>query len=63
VSGCTPPAEAPGGFREHDIRPFAGGMTLPSWTDVNAQLTSWVDRVNALGAQIAAGTAARGNSR
>jgi Fic family protein len=51
-------AEAPGGFREHEIRAFAGGMTPPSWTDVNAQLTSWVDRVNAFGADVAAGAVA-----
>jgi Fic family protein len=51
-------AEAPGGFREHDIHPFSGGMTPPSWTDVSAQLTSWVDRVNALGADISAGATA-----
>lgn len=48
------PAEAPGGFREHDIRPFSGGMTPPSWTDVKPQLTSWADRVNALGTDTAA---------
>jgi Fic family protein len=52
------PAEAPGGFREHDIRAFAGGMTPPSWTDVDAQLTSWVDRVSTVGAAIAAGAVA-----
>lgn len=53
-------AEAPGGFREHEIRAFSGGMTPPSWTDVNAQLTTWVDRVNALGADIAAPPVAPG---
>lgn len=47
------PAEQPGGFREHDIRPFSGAMLLPSWTDVSAQLTAWVDRVNAMGTKIA----------
>lgn len=52
------PAEAPGGFREHAIRAFAGGMTPPPWTDVNAQLTSWVDRVNTVGADVAAGAVA-----
>jgi Fic family protein len=50
------PAEAPGAFREHDIRPFAGGMTPPSWTRVSAELTAWVDRVNRLGADTTAGS-------
>ncbi len=48
-------AEAPGGFREHDIRPFAGGMTPPAWPDVSARLTTWVDTVNATGTAIASG--------
>ncbi|MDQ2836185.1 MAG: Fic family protein [Actinomycetota bacterium] len=48
-------AEAPGGFREHDLRPFAGGMVPPPWPDVSAQLTTWVDTVNAVGADITAG--------
>ena len=52
------PAEAPGGFREHDIRPFHGGMTPPSWTDVAARLTTWVDQANAVGAQITDGALA-----
>lgn len=26
--------EAPGSFREHDIEPFPGGMSPPSWVDV-----------------------------
>lgn len=47
--------EGPGGFREHDIRPFSGGMVPPSWIDVNAQLTDWADEVNAIGATIACG--------
>ena len=36
------PAEAPGGFREHDIRPFTGGMQPTPWPDVGAALTTWV---------------------
>lgn len=52
------PAETPGGFREHNIRPFAGGMAPPSWADVSAQLTAWVDEVNAFGASLAAGALA-----
>lgn len=47
--------EGPGGFREHDIRRFSGGMKPPPWTDVRAQLTTWIDRVNVLGAKVAAG--------
>ena len=35
------PSEGPGGFREHDIHPFPGGMTPPSWVDVGPQLDSW----------------------
>lgn len=41
-------AEAPGHYRQHDIQPFAGGMTPPSWTDVPAQLHDWVADVVAL---------------
>jgi hypothetical protein len=47
--------EEPGGFRKHDIRPFSGGMRPPPWTDVGAQLTSWVDDVNRAGVAIATG--------
>lgn len=47
--------EGPGGFREHDIRPFAGGMGPPSWTEVSAQVTDWVNRVNVIGAEVAGG--------
>lgn len=49
------PAEGPGNFREHDIHPFSGGMTPPPWPDVRAQITSWVDEVNAFGAEAASG--------
>ncbi len=31
--------ETPGSFREHDIYPFPGGMTPPSWVFVAAELT------------------------
>lgn len=34
--------EAPGGFREHDIHPFPGGMTPPTWTEVPAAMRDWV---------------------
>ncbi len=46
-------AEAPGGFREHDIRPFAGGMRPTPWPDVGAALTTWVDEVGELGRRVA----------
>jgi hypothetical protein len=36
------PKEAPGGFREHDIAPFSGGMTPPSWTEVPAAMRDWI---------------------
>lgn len=50
-------AESPGSFREHDIHPFAEGMTPPSWILVQSQVDSWVDDVNAAQAVIAAGGA------
>ncbi|HJP75181.1 MAG TPA: Fic family protein [Pseudonocardiaceae bacterium] len=48
--------EAPGNFREHDIRPFSAGMTPPSWPLVPAQLQGWVDDVCRAGEKIRAGT-------
>ncbi len=42
------PAEAPGAFREHDIRAFAGGMQPVSWPTVAAELTTWTDEASAL---------------
>ena len=47
------PNETPGSFREHDIRPFSGGMKPPPWPDLQAQITTWVDGVNNFGAEIA----------
>lgn len=38
--------EAPGNFRRHDIQPFPGGMTPPSWGFVEVRTTDWVDSVN-----------------
>ncbi len=35
------PNERPGGFREHDIEPFPGGMVPPAWVDVPAALSDW----------------------
>jgi fido (protein-threonine AMPylation protein) len=46
--------EGPGHWRHHDIGPFPGGMTPPPWTEVPAQITAWVDEVNATGAQLRA---------
>lgn len=43
------PNEAPGRFREHDIRPFGGGMTPPTWPLVPAKIQDWVDAVNSAG--------------
>lgn len=39
--------EGPGMFREHDIHPFGGGMTPPTWPLVPARVQDWVDAVNA----------------
>lgn len=39
--------EGPGMFREHDIRPFGGGMTPPSWPLVPARVQDWIDEVKA----------------
>ena len=36
------PREGPGSFREHDIQPFPGGMTPPSWTEVPGLINSWI---------------------
>lgn len=40
--------EGPGQWRQHDIRPFPGGMVPPPWTDVQARMTDWVADANAL---------------
>ena len=34
--------EAPGGFREHDIAPFPGGMVPPPWVEVPAAVDDWL---------------------
>jgi Fic family protein len=47
-------AEGPGSFREHDIAPFGGGMTPPSWPDVPALVTDWVDQAAGLVERLAA---------
>ena len=38
--------ETPGSFREHDIRPFPGGMVPPSWTEVAPAMSDWVADVS-----------------
>lgn len=40
--------EAPGSFREHEIRAFPGGMTPLSWPMVPSAVADWVDAANAL---------------
>jgi hypothetical protein len=44
--------EGPGSFREHDIHPFEGGMTPPSWPLVPARIEQWVEQVRATGDRI-----------
>jgi hypothetical protein len=44
--------EGPGAFRRHEIQSFPGGMRPPSWTDVPAQMRSWVDRAARFGEHI-----------
>ncbi len=44
--------EAPGRFREHNIRPFGGGMIPPTWPLVPAKIQDWVDEVNAATANL-----------
>lgn len=46
--------EGPGQFREHDIRPFDGGVTPPSWPLVGSRLKDWVDELNGLEEQLRA---------
>ena len=42
------PSERPGSFREHDIRPFPGGMRPPPWPEVPAMASDWIGEVQAL---------------
>lgn len=41
-------SERPGAFRQHDIRPFPGGMRPPAHPLVAARVREWVDEVNGL---------------
>ena len=45
------PREQPGAFREHDIQPFPGGMTPPSWPLVAPEVDTWIERANSLEAR------------
>ena len=40
------PGETPGGFRQHNIRPFPGGMTPPDFTDLPPQVSDWLTLAN-----------------
>lgn len=42
------PQETPGSFRRHDIHPFPGGMTPPSFALVEPLVRDWLDTVAAL---------------
>jgi len=42
--------ETPGNFREHDIRPFPGGMTPVSCPLVFSEMDTWIEEVNRLDA-------------
>jgi len=44
------PKEKPGSFREHDIQPFPGGMTPPSWVEVPGAIADWVDSLKSMAA-------------
>jgi Fic family protein len=53
--------ESPGSFRQHDLRPFAGGMQPPSWPEVPALVADWVADVSDLGRGLSAGAVAMRN--
>lgn len=40
------PREGPGSFRQHDIRPFTGGMTPPPFPEVPALVADWLEDAN-----------------
>lgn len=43
------PDERPGNFRKHDINPFPGGMTPPSWVEVESAVSAWLSSLSAIG--------------
>ncbi|GAA2215563.1 Fic family protein [Nonomuraea monospora] len=49
--------EGPGSFRQHDLHPFAEGMTPPGWPLVPAEIQAWVAQVCATGKKIESGEA------
>ncbi|MEO3785271.1 Fic family protein [Actinocorallia sp. B10E7] len=60
VWNIAPPPEAteresPGNFREHDIAPFAEGMTPPAWPLVPSEIQQWSEAACALGERIESG--------
>jgi Fic family protein len=40
------PGETPGGFRQHDIRAFGGGMTPPGFTEIPSRVSDWLRLAN-----------------
>ncbi len=40
--------EKPGSFREHNLRPFGGGMQPPPWPQVSTELDHWVEKAHRL---------------
>ena len=40
--------ETPGSFREHDIKPFPGGMIPVEWPLVSARMENWIADANAI---------------
>jgi len=40
------PGETPGGFRQHNIRAFGGGMTPPDFTQIPALVSDWLRQAN-----------------
>lgn len=40
--------EGPGSFREHEIRPFPGGMTPTTFPHIPAEMSEWVEQARAL---------------
>jgi len=49
--------ETPGGFRQHEIAPFPGGMRPPTFPLVPAMLDAWVTRANQVGTDLREGRA------
>ena len=41
------PGETPGGFRQHNIRAFSGGMTPPDTLEIPALVDAWIRSANA----------------